>query len=107
MWLASHAHERTLPAIELPQAANARLGALSASSLTLTLRPREGGPIEVYVDEERVPAGLAGLYEVLAARNAQELVLRADASTRWEDSLRAMDIAARLGLPIAIASDSN
>ena len=107
VWLASHAHERTLPPIELPQAEDAQLGALSASSITLTLRPREGGPIEVYLDDERIPAGLGGLYEVLATRNAQELILRADASTRWEDSLRAMDIAARLGLPIAIAGDSN
>jgi biopolymer transport protein ExbD len=106
VWLVSHAHERTLPRIDLPKTGEARLGVTSGTSVAVTLRPRETGGVEVYVEDEQVPEGLEGLEAVLRSSGASELVLRADASTRWEDSLAAMSTAAKLGLPLAVAGSN-
>ncbi len=104
VWLVSHAHESTLPPIELPRADEASLGSGSAGSVSVTLRPARDGSVEVWVEDARVPGDLDGLEQALRGTPAAELVLRADASTRWEDTLRAMNTAAALGLPLAVAS---
>lgn len=105
VWLVSHAHERTLPPIELPRAEEAQLGVNGARAVAVTLRPKAPGAVEVYVADERVPGDLRGLEAALEGKRAAELVLRADAATRWEDALAAMDIAARLGLPLVVAGE--
>ena len=105
VWLVAHAHERTLPPIDLPEAEAARLGTRVAGSVALTLRPTAEGRVEAYLDERRVPGDLDGLEPALAALAASELVLRADANTLWQDSLSAMNVAARLGVPVAVAGE--
>lgn len=102
VWLVSHAHERTLPPVELPHAGEAQLGTGAATAVHVTLHPEEG-VLQVYVDEARVEGGLSGLEQALRTSEAGELILRADADTRWEDSLAAMNVAARLELPLSVA----
>ncbi len=105
VWLIAHAHEETLPPINLPSVDGARLGSTSPMSITVTLRPVASGGLEVYVGDESVPSGLDGLESALSSAGGMELVLRADAETRWEHALRAMGIAARIGLPLAVAGE--
>ncbi len=59
----------------------------------------------VWLEGERVAGGIDGLEQLLSETSAGSVTLRADSSTRWEDGLRAMSIAARLGLPISVAAD--
>ena len=105
VWLVSHAHEKTLPPIDLPQAADAQLGTRSAETVTVTLRPIEQGGVDVYVEDERVPNSIDGLEAALRSLGSGELILRADANTRWHDSLAAMNIAAKLGLSLSVAGE--
>lgn len=105
VWLVAQAHEATLPEIELPQSDASRLGESARASLNVSLRPVEGGGLEVWIEDEPVPGGVAGLEQALAQSGAGSLTLRADASTRWEDGLAAMSVAARLGIPISVAAE--
>lgn len=105
VWLVAHAHERTLPPIELPRAEAAHLGTSVAGSVALTLRPAGAGGVEAYLDERRVPGDLDGLAQALVEAAPSEVVLRADASTRWEHSLRAMSAVASFGVPVAVAGE--
>jgi biopolymer transport protein ExbD len=105
VWLVSHAHERTLPPVELPEAAEARLGTGTASTATVTLRPLPEGDVEVYLEDARVPGDLDGLEEALRAALPTELVLRADARTAWQQALLTMNVAAKLRIPLSVAGD--
>ena len=105
MWLVSNAHEATLPEIDLPHSDASHLGESARASLNVSLRPSEGGGVDVWLEGERVPGGIDGLGELLSETGAGSVTLRADSSTRWEDGLRAMSVAARLGLPISVAVD--
>ncbi len=105
VWLVSHAHEMTLPPIDLPSSDASRLGSAAAAAVNVTLRPGADGSLEVWLDERRVAGGLAGLDSVLAASGAAAVTLRADAGTRWEDGLGAMSSAARLGLAVSVAAE--
>ena len=104
VWLVSHVHERTLPPIELPSANEAELGVGAAASLNLTLRPTAAGGVEIWLEDKRVAGGLDALEAALASAGAASLTLRADADTRWEDALAAMNAAARLDLEISVAA---
>ena len=105
VWLVSHAHETTLPPIDLPSSDASRLGSMDAAAVNVTLRPDAGGSIEVWLEDARVTDDLAGLESALAASGAGAVTLRADASTRWEDGLGAMSAAARLGLAVSVAAE--
>lgn len=105
VWLVSHAHETTLPPIDLPSSDASRLGSADAAAVNVTLRPDAGGSIEVWLEDARVTDDLAGLESALAAVGAGAVTLRADASTRWEDGLGAMSAAARLGLAVSVAAE--
>ncbi len=105
VWLVSHAHEMTLPAIDLPSSDASSLGGADAAAVNVTLRPGADGALEVWLDEQRVAGGLAGLDSVLAASGAAAVTLRADAGTRWESGLEAMSAAARLGLAVSVAAE--
>ncbi len=105
VWLVSHAHEMTLPPIDLPSSDASSLGGADAAAVNVTLRPGAGGSLEVWLDAMRVAGDLAGLDAVLAASGAVAVTLRADAGTRWEDGLEAMSAAARLGLAVSVAAE--
>lgn len=105
VWLVAHVHEATLPPVELPDAAAARLGAGPAATLNLTLRPGPGGAVEVYLEDRRLERGIDEVEDALAGSGAAGVTLRADSGTRWEDGLRVMDAAARLGLQIHVAAE--
>jgi biopolymer transport protein ExbD len=105
VWLVSHAHETTLPPIDLPSSDASRLGSADAAAVNVTLRPAAVGSIEVWLEDARVADDLAGLESALAAAGAGAVTLRADASTRWEDGLGAMSAAARLGLAVSVAAE--
>ena len=102
VWLVSHAQEMTLPPIELPKAEAARLGTRGASAVIVTLRVGDAG-VEVFVDDRRVQGGIGALRAALTQREPGELVLRADAASRWEDSLYVMNLSAELGLPLVVS----
>jgi hypothetical protein len=105
VWLVSQAHEATLPEIDLPHSDASRLGHSARASLNVSLRPSEGGGVDVWLEGEQVAGGIDGLEQLLSDTGAASVTLRADSSIRWEDGLRAMSIAARLGLPISVATD--
>ncbi len=105
VWLASHAHETTLPPIDLPSSDAARLGSANAAAVNITLRPASDGSPEVWLEDTRVADDLAGLELALEGLGAGAVTLRADASTRWEDGLAAMSAAARLGLAVSVAAE--
>ena len=105
VWLVSHAHEMTLPAIDLPSSDASSLGGTDAAAVNVTLRPGADGALEVWLDEQRVAGDLAGLDSVLAASGAAAVTLRADAGTRWENGLEAMSSTARLGLAVSVAAE--
>jgi biopolymer transport protein ExbD len=104
VWLASHARETTLPPLDLPEAEAARLGTETPAALHVTLRPAPSGTTEVWLESDRVAAGIAGLEAALAAGRADAITLRADAATPWSDVLAAMGIAAKLSLPVSVAA---
>jgi len=104
VWLVAHAHEATLPPIDLPREAATALGAYDRASSVVSIRPTDGGGIAVWIDDLPVPGGLDGLEAALGSARAQAITLRADASTGWEHGVRAMTIASRLGLEISVAA---
>ena len=61
--------------------------------------------LEVWLEDTRVADDLAGLELALEGLGAGAVTLRADASTRWEDGLAAMSVAARLGLAVSVAAE--
>lgn len=105
VWLVAQAHEATLPEIDLPQSEASSLGESARASLNVSVRPAEGGGVDVWLEGERVAAGVEGLEHALEQAGASSVTLRADSSTRWEDGLRAMSVAARLGLPVSVAAE--
>lgn len=105
VWLVSHAHESTLPQIDLPQSDASQLGAADRSAVHVTLSPGPEGAPRVWLEDEPVPGGLDGLEAALTDAQAGSVMLRADAAVAWEDGLRAMSVAAKLELPIAVAAD--
>ncbi len=105
VWLVSHAHETTLPAIDMPSSDAARLGSANAAAVNITLRPASDGSLEVWLEDTRVADDLAGLESALEGLGAGAVTLRADASTRWEDGLAAMSAAARLNLAVSVAAE--
>ena len=105
VWLVSHAHEATLPPIDLPTSSSSALGSQEAAALNVTLRPSSAGSLEVWLEDRQVAGGLAGLEAALADSGAGAVTLRADADTRWEDGLEAMSAAGRLGLAVAVAAN--
>ena len=106
VWLVSHAHEATLPPIELPTSDASRIGASDATAVNVTLRPDpdRAGELGVWLEDRPVEGGLAALESALADAGAVSMTLRADASTTWQASLEAMTAAARLGLPVEVAA---
>jgi biopolymer transport protein ExbD len=104
VWLVSHAREQTLPPIVLPASAEARLGSAAQSSVNVTLRPGSAGHLEVWVEDRPIDGGLDGLESTLRDLGSLEVTLRADSTTRWEDVLRTMSVASRLGLEVAVAA---
>ena len=102
VWLASHAHETTLPPIDLPSSNAGSIGSTERPEAMVTLRPGPDG-LEVWLEDARVEGGLAGLEPALARLGVGPVTLRADAATRWEAGLEAMSAAARLGLSVAVA----
>ena len=105
VWLVSHAHEATLPQIDLPESEASRLGAADRSAVHVTLRPGPEGVLRVWLEGDPVPGGIDGLEAALAKADAGSVTLRADASVSWEDGLRALGVAAKLELPIAVAAN--
>ncbi len=105
VWLVSHAHEMTLPPIDLPSSDASSLGSADSAAVNVTLRPAADGLLGVWLEDVQVEGDLAGLESVLAASGAAAVTLRADAGTRWEDGLEAMSAAARLGLAVSIAAE--
>lgn len=106
VWLVAHAHEATLPELDLPESDASSLGASDAASVHVSLRPADGGGLEVWIEGERLDGGVEALEAALAASGAAAVTLRADAGTRWEDGLRAMSAASRLGLRVSVAAES-
>ncbi len=102
VWLASHAHETTLPPIDLPSSDAGSIGSAEQPEARVTLRPGPDG-LEVWLEDARVEGDLAGLEPALAKLGVGAVTLRADAATRWEAGLEAMSAAARLGLSVAVA----
>jgi biopolymer transport protein ExbD len=107
VWLVSHAHEATLPPIELPSSPEARLGSAETQPIHVTLRAREGDQLEIFLEDRRVAGGLAGLESELRGFGAREITLRADARARWQDVLDVMTLGSRLGLRIAVAAGAD
>ena len=105
VWLVSHAHEATLPQIDLPQSEASRIGAADRSAAHVTLSPGPEGVPRVWLEGEPVPGGLDGLEAALAEAQAGSVTLRADAAVTWENGLRALSVAAKLELPIAVAAN--
>ena len=104
VWLVSHAHEATLPQIDLPQSEASRIGTRERAAVNVTLRPGDDGVIEVWIEEEPVQGGIEALEDALSGLGARSVTLRADSATPWKDGLRAMGVAARLGLPVSVAA---
>jgi biopolymer transport protein ExbD len=107
VWLVSHAHEATLPPIELPSSPEARLGSTATTPLHVTLRARQGDRLELFVGDRAVEGGLTGLESELRGSGAREITLRADARSRWQDVLDVMTVGSRLGLRIAVAAGAD
>ena len=105
VWLVSHAHEATLPPIDLPESSASQLGASDADTVSVTLRPDGAGGVLVFVEDAPLPGGVPELAAALEASGAHSMTLRADANTPWQPTLDAMTAAAEAGLSVQVAAE--
>ena len=105
VWLVSHVHEATLPAIDLPHSTESRLGSAERTAANVTLRPAAtAGEVDVWLDEEPVAGRLAGLASALTSSGAASVTRRVDAATPWAQALDAMTVVSGLDLEIQVAA---